>query len=55
MPHTPGWQDEQMASLLCEGVDQEQIVVTDEWRLCGRCGKEVRLVWRVSVEERPAP
>lgn len=50
--HTTGWEDEQMAALVCDGkYAGDQIIQAGEDATCSVCGAKVRLVWNVYVED----
>ena len=49
--HSTHWEDDGMAGVYCDGKDADVIAVdSTNWHCC-ICGKHLRLIWDVRLEE----
>ena len=49
--HYTGWEDEQLASVRCDGTDTGLVLSLGDDQPCPLCGILLRLIWHVEIEE----
>jgi hypothetical protein len=51
MAHKTDWEEGGSAGILCGNKAAQAIDAADGWVKCSVCGKKIRLIWEVRVEE----
>ncbi len=51
MAHKTDWEEGGSAGILCGNKAAQAIDAADGWVKCPVCGKKIRLIWEVRVEE----